>query len=208
MHFLISAGPTREFFDSVRYISNPSSGKMGYAIARAAVRRGHRVTLVTGPVALKPPRDVMVVPVMSAAQMARACKRFFREADVVVMTAAVCDYRPKDRPAHKLAKQARPRRVVLEPTEDIATTLGRRKGKRLLVGFAMEDREPYRHAERKLKRKNCDLMVLNGPANVGGDQAVVELYSPSQGWSAPIRGSKAVIAHRLVRMLESMWASR
>lgn len=207
MNFLISAGPTREFFDSVRYISNPSSGKMGYAIAREAARRGHRVTLVTGPVALKPPRDMTVVPVVSAAEMARACKRAFRDADVAVMTAAVCDYRPRDRLDHKLAKGARARRVVLEPTEDIATALGRHKGDRLLVGFAMEDRDPRRRAERKLERKNCDLIVLNGPQNLGGDQAVVELYHPSRGWSGPIRGSKAAIARRLVRLIEEIHCS-
>ena len=206
MNFLVSAGPTREFFDTVRYLSNPSSGKMGYAIAREAARRGHRVTLVTGPVALRPPRGVVLVPVLSAAEMARACKRAFRGADVAVMTAAVCDYRPGDRLDHKLAKTARPRRVVLEPTEDIATSLGRGKGKRLLVGFAMEDRDAHRRAERKLKSKNCDLIVLNGPENVGGDRAVVELYRPVQGWSEPIRGSKAVIARRLVRIIEAAWA--
>lgn len=204
MKFLISAGPTREFFDTVRFISNPSSGKMGYAIARAAARRGHQVTLVTGPVALKPPAGVEVVSVVSAEEMARACKRGWRDADVAVMTAAVCDYRPKSRFDHKLAKKARPRPIVLQPTEDIATALGRRKGKRLLIGFAMEDHDPYRHAERKLIRKNCDLIVLNGPENVGGDQAVVELYSPSQGWSDPIRGSKATIARRFVRIIEGM----
>ena len=208
MNFLVSAGPTREFFDTVRYISNPSSGKMGYAMAREASRRGHGVTLITGPVALKPPPNVAVVPVVSAAQMARACKRAFRDTDAVVMTAAVCDYRPRDRLDHKLAKRGRPRRVVLEPTEDIATALGRRKGNRLLIAFAMEDHDPYRRAERKLQRKNCDLIVLNGPENVGGDQAVVELYRPRQGWSDPIRGSKAAIARRLVRMIEAMWASR
>jgi len=184
VNFLVSAGPTREFFDTVRYLSNPSSGKMGYAIAREAARRGHRVTLVTGPVALRPPRGVVLVPVLSAAEMARACKRAFRGADVAVMTAAVCDYRPGDRLDHKLAK----------------------KGKRLLVGFAMEDRDAHRRAERKLKSKNCDLIVLNGPENVGGDRAVVELYRPVQGWSEPIRGSKAVIARRLVRIIEAAWA--
>jgi len=204
VRFLISAGPTREFFDTVRFISNPSSGRMGYAIAREAARRGHQVTLVTGPVALKPPRNVTVVPVVTAAEMARACKRAFREADVAVMTAAVCDYRPSDRVDRKLAKQARPRRVRLEPTEDIAATLGRRKADRLLVCFAMEDHDPHRHAERKLIRKNCDLIVLNGPENVGGEQAVIEVYDPSEGWSGPIRGSKAAIARRLVRLIEMM----
>ncbi|UCD27628.1 MAG: phosphopantothenoylcysteine decarboxylase [Planctomycetota bacterium] len=207
MNFLVTAGPTREYFDTVRFISNPSSGKMGYAIARAAAYRGHKVTLVTGPVSIKPPKKVTVVPVVTAAEMARACKRAFVYADVAVMTAAVCDYRPKKRLRQKLEKQARGKRVELEPTEDIATSLGKRKRDRILVAFAMEDHDPYARAERKLKKKNCDLMVLNGPANVGWDEAVVELYTPKEGWGKPMRGTKAALARRLVKIIESMWAS-
>ncbi len=206
MTLLVSAGPTREFFDSVRFISNPSSGKMGYAIAREAARRGHAVTLVTGPVALKPPGGVTVVPVTTAAEMAAACKRAFRGADAAVMTAAVCDYRPAQRLKRKLPKQATPKHVLLEPTEDIAASLGRRKGGRLLVGFAMEDHDPHAKAERKLRRKNCDLIVLNGPDNVGRDEAVVELFSPAGGWSPAIRGTKTQVARRLVRIIEQMAA--
>ena len=204
MRFLVSAGPTREFFDSVRFISNPSSGKMGYALAREAARRGHRVTLVTGPVSLRPPPHVEVIRVISAAEMARACKRAFREADVAVMTAAVCDYRPRKRLRYKLPKKSRADNVELEPTEDIAASLGRRKGKRLLVGFAMEDHNHHPHAERKCREKRCDLIVLNGPENVGRDEAVVELFDPQQGWSRPIRGSKPAVARRIVRTIESL----
>jgi len=204
MNFLVSAGPTREFFDTVRYISNPSSGKMGYAIAREAARRGHQVTLVTGPVSIKPPQNVTVIPVVTAAEMARACKKAFRKADVAVMTAAVCDYRPKATIGHKIEKKAKPKRVELEPTEDIASSLGKRKAGRLLVAFAMEDHDPYTHAERKLKRKNCDLIVLNGPENVGADEAVVEIFIPSQGWFKPIRGKKTTVARRLIQLIEAM----
>jgi phosphopantothenoylcysteine decarboxylase/phosphopantothenate--cysteine ligase len=205
---LVSAGPTREFFDSVRFISNPSSGKMGYAIARAAGQRGHQVTLVSGPVAIDPPRGVTFVSVTTAAEMAAACKRAFRAADVAVMTAAVCDYRPVQRSPRKLAKAPKPKRVLLEPTEDIAASLGRRKGRRLLIGFAMEDtKNARRKAERKLKKKNCDLIVLNGIENVGSDDAVVELYTPGEGWSRTMRGSKAAIARRLVQLIEMKVAS-
>jgi phosphopantothenoylcysteine decarboxylase/phosphopantothenate--cysteine ligase len=205
---LVSAGPTREYFDSVRFISNPSSGKMGYAIAREAARRGHQVTLVSGPVALTPPPGVEVIEVVTAAEMARACKRAFRRVDVLFMTAAVCDYRPRSPLRHKRAKKARPMRVLLEPTEDIAAALGRRKGRRVVVAFAMEDHDPYRHAERKFLKKSCDLIVLNGPGNVGSDGAVVELFSRPRGWSAPIRGSKAQVARRLVKAVEDLWAAR
>lgn len=209
MNFLVSAGPTREFFDSVRFISNPSSGKMGYAIAAQAAKRGHDVTLVSGPVAIKPPAGVKVVQVTSAAEMARACKRAFRAADAAVMTAAVCDYRPVQRQACKIAKTARHKRVLLKPTEDIATSLGRRKGHRLLIGFAMEDADhPRVLAERKLNKKRCDLIVLNGPQNVASDRATIELFSPTTGWSEPIEGTKNAVAAKLVRLIESMWTAR
>jgi phosphopantothenoylcysteine decarboxylase / phosphopantothenate---cysteine ligase len=204
VNILVSAGPTREYFDSVRFISNPSSGKMGYALAAEAARRGHRVTLVSGPVSLDPPSGVKVVQVVSAAEMAAACKRAFRTADAAFMTAAVCDYRPRDKAGHKRPKKARALRVVLEPTEDIAAALGRTKGRRLIVAFAMEDNDPHAHAERKLHKKNCDLIVLNGPENVGRDRAEVELFSPGTGWTGPFRGTKAQVARRLVRLAEEL----
>ena len=208
MRILISAGPTREYFDSVRFISNPSSGKMGYALARAAVQRGHEVTLVSGPVNLKPPEKVKFIAVTSAAEMAEACKKAWRRSDVGIMTAAVCDYRPQVRLDQKLAKKAQTRRVSLEPTEDIAAALGSSKGKRLLVGFAMEDHDPHAHAERKLKKKNCDLIVLNGLRNVGSADAVVEFLHVDSDWSEPIIGSKLQVARRIVREIEAMQASR
>lgn len=203
VRLLVSAGPTREFFDSVRFISNPSTGKMGYAIAREALRKGHNVTLVTGPVGLKPPAGVKLVAVTTAAEMAIACKRAFQDADAAVMTAAVCDYRPAARADHKLPKSRQPRRVLLEATEDIAASLGRRKGRRMLVCFAMEDSDPHAKAERKLNRKNCDLIVLNGPENVGSDDASVEFFTRTGGWSPVMRGSKTVIARRLLKVIES-----
>ncbi len=204
MNILVSAGPTREYFDSVRFISNPSSGKMGYALAREAARRGHRVTLVSGPVSLAPPKGVKVVDVGSAAEMAVACKKAFRGADAVFMTAAVCDYRPRNRVGYKQPKKAHTVRVVLEPTEDIAAALGRHKGRRLLIAFAMEDHDPHAHAERKLYSKNSDLIVLNGPENVGSDHAEVELFSPAMGWTGPFRGTKAQVARRLIQVAERL----
>lgn len=216
MKILVTAGPTREFFDSVRFISNPSSGRMGYAIAREAAKRGHDVTLVSGPVHLKPPANVTFVPVVTAAEMAAAAKKAFRDADAAIMTAAVCDYRPVARAKLKLAKKDQPKRVELEPTEDIAASLGRRKaqrkgqrkGPRLLIGFAMEDHDARAHAERKLANKNCDLIVLNGPENVGSSDATVELYSHATGWSDPVHGSKPAVARQLIRAIEELAARR
>jgi len=206
LKILVSAGPTREYFDSVRFISNASSGRMGYAVAREAARRGHEVTLVSGPVALKPPPHVTVIPVTTAAEMAHACKRVFRDADVAVMTAAVCDYRPARPSTRKLPKTGRPKRVLLEPTEDIAAALGRRKGRRLVVAFAMEDHDGLRHAEQKLRDKRCDLIVLNSLDSLGTRQSVVAFFEPATGWTEPIAGTKAAIARRLVRRIEQMTA--
>lgn len=207
MRILVSAGPTREFFDSVRFISNPSTGKFGYALAREAAKRGHEVVLVSGPVTLTPPAGVECVSVVTAAEMATACKRAFRRADAAIMTAAVCDNRPSQRAALKTPKNTRAFTIRLEPTEDIAAALGKTKGKRLLVGFAMEDHNAHAHAERKLQRKNCDLIVLNGPANVGSDTAVVELYTSATGWSASIQGHKNTVARRIIRWLETAYAA-
>jgi phosphopantothenoylcysteine decarboxylase / phosphopantothenate---cysteine ligase len=205
---LVSAGPTREYFDSVRYITNASSGRMGYAIAREAARAGHEVTLVSGPVALKPPPGVALVAVTTAEQMARACKRAFRQADAAVMAAAVCDERPTDPARYKNPKRSGRQRVVLESTEDIAASLGRRKGKRLLIGFAMEDHDGLQHAEAKLRKKNCDLIVLNGLDSLGGDKTVVAMFTPERGWSEPMAGTKTAIARKIVRRIEALAAGR
>ncbi len=208
MRILVTAGPTREYFDTVRFISNPSSGKMGYALARAARRRGHEVVLISGPVALKPPKDVEVVHVVSADQMSRACKKAFADCQAVIMTAAVCDYYPEYQLDHKLKKQAKPRPVKLLPTEDILATLGRRKAGRVLVGFAMEDHAHHKHAEGKLRRKRLDAIVLNGPQNIGGDRAQVDVLVSSGQWERWPAASKNAVAARVVRLTERLVAER
>lgn len=205
MKLLITAGPTREYIDPIRFISNASSGKMGYCLAREAVRRGHQITLVSGPTALKPPKNAELISVVTSAEMARACKNAFRQADAAIMTAAVCDYRPAKIADHKLEKSTLGVKLQLESTEDIAAALGRRKGGRLLVGFAMQDHDHYRLAEGKLARKKCDMIVLNRPENVGVDRAAIEVYTPGQGWSAPILGTKTTLSRRLIRLLENLW---
>ncbi|MBN1490742.1 MAG: phosphopantothenoylcysteine decarboxylase [Phycisphaerae bacterium] len=208
MRILITAGPTREFFDTVRFISNPSSGKMGYALAAAAARRGHRVVLVSGPVSIAPPKGVALVRVVSAAEMAAAAKRAFRQADAGIFTAAVCDYRPQQCLARKLKKQHRARVVKLEPTEDIAMSLGQRKGCRITIGFAMEDHDARRHAADKLTRKRCDVVVLNGPENIGADWAAVEVLLADGEWLAPWQGTKRQLAGRIIRLTETLHAAK
>ncbi len=204
MNILVTAGPTREFFDSVRFISNPSSGKMGYAIATQAACRGHEVTLIAGPVALDDPPGVEVRHVVTAQDMFEAAKSAFQAAHAVVMTAAVCDYRPTQCLDKKLAKSDQPRHITLEATEDICTHLGKHKGHRVVIGFAMEDHDHQAHAEAKLRRKHCDAIVLNGPDNVGSDQAQVQILQVGGTWGAPISDTKANIAKLIVELIERL----
>ncbi|MCX6358040.1 MAG: hypothetical protein NT045_09260 [Candidatus Aureabacteria bacterium] len=159
--FLITAGPTREYFDPVRFISNPSSGKMGYALARAARDAGARVVLVSGPVALSPPRGVTVVPVGTAIEMRRAVLRHSRSSDVVIMAAAVADYRPSRTLRRKMKKGPGRISVAMVRTRDILAEMGKGKGKTRLVGFAAETGSIVREATRKLRAKNLDMIVAN-----------------------------------------------
>jgi len=168
--FLITAGPTREAIDPVRFISNPSSGKMGYAIARAAERRGARVTLVTGPVSLAPPLNVEVVPVVTADDMAEAVFSRLEQAHVIVKVAAVSDYRPVHTETHKIKKSRDEIELVLERTTDILKTVGRRKrDDQIVVGFAAETRDMASYALKKLDEKRLDLIAANliGPPDSG-----------------------------------------
>ena len=208
MRILVTAGPTREFFDSVRFISNPSSGRMGYAIAAEAARRGHEVVLLSGPVEQAEPDGVEVVRVVSADDMFAAATSLFEKCHAAVMTAAVCDYRPARRLEHKLKKQNRIRAVRLTPTRDICAHLGKTKGHRVVVGFAMEDHNHKAHAETKLKRKRCDAIILNGIDNVGRDAAEIEILRADKGWSGGTSGTKAAVAVGVVNLIEDLWASR
>jgi phosphopantothenoylcysteine decarboxylase/phosphopantothenate--cysteine ligase len=176
---LVSAGPTREAVDPVRYLSNHSSGKMGYAVARVARRRGAEVVLVSGPVDLPPPPGVRVLSVTTAAEMQRALETEFRSASVLVMAAAVADYRPREPAAQKLKKARAALELPLERTTDILTGLARRKGRRLVIGFAAETRHAVAEAKRKLREKRLDLVVANDVtapgAGFGSDSNVVTL---------------------------------
>lgn len=204
LHILITAGPTREYFDSVRYISNPSTGKMGYAIAAAAVRRGHRVTLVSGPVALDDPPGVKTIRVETGDEMYRASRAAFRQADAAIFTAAVCDYRPLNRAARKRPKARGVTTVRLAPTVDIAAALGRTKGRRLTLAFALEDHNGRAHAEGKMLRKNSDAIILNGPANVGSDRATVEFLARGCAWQRWPQATKQATAARIVAQVERL----
>lgn len=165
---LVTAGPTHEMIDPVRFVSNPSTGKMGYAIARAAEHRGATVTLVSGPTSLPAPLGVTIEAVVSAAEMAAAVRQHASETDIIVKAAAVADYRPLETADRKMKKSDANIRLEMERTEDILAGLGRDKGQRFLVGFAAETDHMEAHAQKKLTRKNLDMIVANP---VGGEHA-------------------------------------
>jgi phosphopantothenoylcysteine decarboxylase/phosphopantothenate--cysteine ligase len=163
MKVLITAGPTREALDPMRYISNRSSGKMGYALAEAAVSAGHETVLVSGPCALTPPEGLAkFVKVISAADMAEAVKAEFPAVDAAIMCAAVADYRPKTVSSSKIKKSGDTLILELEPTEDILASLGKMKrADQLLIGFAAETDNMEKNALGKLQRKNLDWIAAN-----------------------------------------------
>jgi len=166
---LVTAGPTREPLDPVRFLSNRSSGKMGYALAGEALRRGARVILISGPTSLYPPPGAELRPVETAADMAREVKKNLSRADVLIMAAAVADFRPADRSEQKIKKKEAPPALRLVPTEDILASLGRPGGraKKVIVGFAAETANVTANASRKLREKKLDLIVANDVSREG-----------------------------------------
>lgn len=199
---LVTAGGTREYLDPVRFLGNASSGKMGYAVAAEAQRRGATVTLVTGPTALAPPPGVEVIAVESAAEMYEAVLARAGTARVIVKAAAVADFRPKERAPVKIKKAGGPPVIELEPTPDILGELGRlKRPEQILVGFAAETENAVEHAREKLVAKNLDLMVVNDVtrpgAGFGGDTNIVTfLFRDGQVEELP-RLTKAEVARRL-----------
>jgi phosphopantothenoylcysteine decarboxylase/phosphopantothenate--cysteine ligase len=158
---LVTAGPTQEALDPVRFITNRSSGKMGYAVAQAAARRGAHVILVSGPVSLKAPDGVEVVAVQTAQEMRTAVMAHLEQSSIIIKTAAVADYYVADIPKQKLKKTATRLSLELDPTPDILAEVGQRKGDRLLIGFAAETDNLLEEARRKMVQKKCDMLVAN-----------------------------------------------
>lgn len=206
---LVTAGGTREYLDPVRFLSNASSGKMGYAVAAEAQNRGAEVVLVSGPTALPPPAGVRVVAVESAEEMYRAVLEHAPGARVVVKAAAVADFRPKAKAAQKIKKGVAPLVLELEPTPDILGELGRIKPKgQILVGFAAETKDALRHAQEKLIAKNLDLIVVNDVTQPGagfeGDTNVVTfLFRNGRVEELPLM-SKVEVAQRLWDAVEAL----
>lgn len=202
---LVTAGPTQEKLDPVRYISNHSTGKMGYAIARAAMLRGADVTLVSGKTALQPLAGVKMVPVVSAADMARAVKDVAEEQDIIIKAAAVADYRPAQTADEKMKKKDGELTIALERTEDILAYLGahRREGQ-FICGFSMETEHMLENSRAKLEKKNIDMIVANNlrqeGAGFGTDTNVVTLLTKEETLELPML-SKEEVADRLLAFI-------
>ena len=222
MNFLVSAGPTREFLDPVRFLTNRSTGKMGYAVAAQAARRGHSVVLVSGPVELAPPEGVRVRRVVTALDMLAALQEELSACDALVMTAAVADWRPAasspvklkksaagaapSKAAFQIAPDGQSATLRLVPNPDILATLRPAKGRRLFVGFAAETDHVLEEASKKLFRKGLDLVVANDVtrpgAGFGGDTNIVTLVAPdAEPMPLPLL-AKTEVADRIIDWLE------
>jgi len=198
MHILITAGPTREYIDPIRYISNASSGRIGCALASAAKAAGHRVTLILGPVAVQPPEADELVRVTSAAEMFEAVLARFDGCDAFIAAAAVCDYRPAFREEHKIKKTAGRVTVELERTADILAHMSRRRKRQILVGFCLETEDLERRARDKLQVKRLDLVVANGPEAIDAERQDALLIA-SRGRCERLQGvTKEELAERIL----------
>lgn len=206
-HFVVTAGPTIEPIDPVRFISNHSSGKMGYAIAETLAEKGARVTLVSGRTALPTPAGVERVDVLTAEEMYRATVAAFEEADGAVMCAAVADYTPAEVATEKLKKSDADLQIPLKRTRDIAAELGRTKGQKILVGFAMETQNEAANATQKLTKKNFDFIVLNSLCEAGagfrGDTNRVTLIDSTSQEELPLL-TKREVAERIAQKIEQL----
>jgi len=207
-HILITAGPTREKIDPVRFLTNHSTGKMGYAIAEEARLLGAEVTLVTGPTNLAYPKGIRVIPIESAQEMYEEVMKHYPEMDVVVKSAAVADYRPKRVHEQKMKKQPGDAVIELERTLDILKALGEKKEHQLLIGFAAETERVEEYAQKKLREKNADMIIANNirqeGAGFGGDTNIVTMYKRTgEAKELPLL-SKKEVAHKILTEIQDM----
>ncbi|EGQ3597184.1 TPA: bifunctional phosphopantothenoylcysteine decarboxylase/phosphopantothenate--cysteine ligase CoaBC [Staphylococcus pseudintermedius] len=206
---LVTAGPTIETIDPVRFVSNRASGKMGYAIAEALQKVGAEVTLVTGPTSIEAPRHVEVVQVTTAEDMFQAVRQRFKQQDIIFKTAAVSDYTPVDPLPHKMKKQNGDVTVTFKRTQDILKYLGEHKMTQKLVGFAAETQNMESYAQDKLARKNADVIIANnvGDTSIGfsSDNNEVSLYFKDGTFETLQKGPKKKLAFQILSILESRW---
>lgn len=202
MHILITSGPTRQYLDPVRYLTNASSGRMGAGLAKAALALGHEVTVITGPVEIEYPPQCKVIHVVSTEDMLKASKRAFASADGLIGAAAPCDYRPVHVAPGKIAKTGQPLQLNLVETEDVVATLAKQKGRRWVVGFALETQDHRLRALAKLERKHCDLMVSNGTDAMDALTNEVEVLTPAGDVVAQLSGPKDEVATGILAVIQ------
>ncbi|MDG0821383.1 MAG: bifunctional phosphopantothenoylcysteine decarboxylase/phosphopantothenate--cysteine ligase CoaBC [Staphylococcus equorum] len=209
MNALITAGPTVEELDPVRYLSNRSSGKIGYALAESLTKRGANVTLVSGPTHLTPPENVNVIQIQSAEEMFEVVKTRFDEQDIVFKAAAVSDYAPAEMLEHKLKKQDGTLSVTFKRTPDILKYLGEHKTKQFLVGFAAETQNIETYAQKKLQHKNADVIIANnvGDRSIGfsSDDNDYTMYFKNGGPISLGKHKKVILAEHILDSLETRW---
>jgi phosphopantothenoylcysteine decarboxylase/phosphopantothenate--cysteine ligase len=204
---LITSGPTRQYLDPVRYLTNASSGRMGSALASAALAAGHEVIIVTGPVLMPYPDAAQVVSVVSTEEMLAATRVAFTACDGMIGAAAPCDYRPIHVEPGKIAKTGQPLLLHLVETEDIVASLAATKGHRWVVGFALETDDHRLRALAKLERKCCDLMISNGVEAMHAADNQVEILDPAGSVLAQVAGSKELVAERILAVIEQQLLS-
>ena len=202
LNILITAGGTREYIDPVRFISNASTGRMGYALARAAIKAGHTITLITAPTSLRPPKEATVIDVVTSDDMFKAVKANFEKCDTLIMAAAVSDYKPAASSKTKIKKERTVLSLNLKPTQDILKWAGRNKKKgQTLVGFALEDANILTNAEKKLKSKNLDMVIANTPAAIGADTSTLHIKTRTDDWMTYKNISKTLSAKYILNRI-------
>ena len=211
MMILVTAGPTREYLDPVRYISNRSSGKMGCAVAESALRHGHKVILIAGPMSAVPPEGAKLVKVETAIEMCEAVEKYLEACDALVAAAAVADYRPAEYSPAKLKKNFshQPSAISLVSNPDILRTIAPRKGKRIFVGFAAETNDLLKNATDKLRRKNLDMIVANDVTipGAGFDTDTNEVVFITHDGATPVpMTTKTAIADMIVEKIMKLSA--
>jgi phosphopantothenoylcysteine decarboxylase/phosphopantothenate--cysteine ligase len=201
LRFLVTAGGTREYIDPVRFITNASSGKMGYALAAAALKAGHKVTLISTLKDRAVPKGAEVFYVETASDMFAAVRKRFGKCDCLIMAAAVADYTPVKTATTKIKKQNSALTIKLKPTVDILRWAAdhKKKGQRI-VGFALEDKAVRTRALRKLKDKNLDVIVANSPSCINADRADFQIRTPGSDWRVLANVTKAGAAGEIIRL--------
>lgn len=205
---LITSGPTRQHLDPVRYLTNASSGRMGEALAAAAIGAGHEVVIVTGPVDVKYPASAETIPVVSTEDMLEACLEVFPTCDGLIGVAAPCDYRPVVVASQKIRRTGEPLKLHLIETPDVVARLGAIKDSQWMVGFALETEDERIRALQKLERKSCDLIVVNGPGAMHAVDTQVEVINVEGEVLAGFSGSKRQVGKEVFRVIQERLIER